>query len=141
MTELLRQALVAPDDETAADLVSQFLAQRDLRRQRVSLPTDLVDYERQLEWEEGLAKYVEMEIWRQAFTASDYQPLPEMNQDPDFNDYQNFRQRWNQEISQMRRQAGQEGENRFYLTGMAQATLLDRLLPGWKEQSLADGVS
>ena len=40
----------------------------------------------------------------------------------------------------MRRQAGQEGENRFYLTGMAQATLLDRLLPVWKEQALAEGV-
>ena len=40
----------------------------------------------------------------------------------------------------MKRQAGQEGETRFYLTGMAQATLLDRLLPGWKELALAEGV-
>lgn len=52
--ELLRRALVATDDATAADLAGQFLAQRDLRRQRVSLPTDLMDYERQLEWEEGM---------------------------------------------------------------------------------------
>jgi hypothetical protein len=30
--------------------------------------------------------------------------------------------------------AGDEGETRFYYTGMAQAFLLDRLAPGWKER-------
>ena len=60
--------------------------------------------------------------------------------DGDFKEYRFFQQRWRQEISQMKRHAGQEGETRFYLTGMAQATLLDRLLPGWKELALAEGV-
>jgi hypothetical protein len=138
--DLLAQALDASSSSDAASLSAQFLAQRDLRRQRNNLPAVLVDYERQLEWEEGLAKYVEMEIWRQASLARDYRPLPELEADGDFKEYRSFQQRWRQEISQMKRQAGQEGETRFYLTGMAQATLLDRLLPGWKELALAEGV-
>lgn len=136
----LVQALDATNPSDAAGLTARFLAQRDQRRQRYSLPVELVDYERQLEWEEGLAKYVEMEIWRQASLTQEYLPLPEMEADPDFKEYRSFQQRWRQEISQLKRQAGQEGENRFYLTGMAQAALLDRLLAGWKEQALADGV-
>ncbi|UCG23997.1 MAG: hypothetical protein JSW55_18005 [Chloroflexota bacterium] len=40
----------------------------------------------------------------------------------------------------MKRQAGQEGDVRFYYTGMAQASLLDRLSPGWKELGMNDGV-
>lgn len=32
------------------------------------------------------------------------------------------------------------GDGRFYYSGMAQAALLDRLLPDWKEQALTDGV-
>jgi hypothetical protein len=33
------------------------------------------------------------------------------------------------------------GDGRFYYSGMAQAVLLDRLMPGWKDQVLVDGVS
>jgi hypothetical protein len=40
----------------------------------------------------------------------------------------------------MHRQAGQEGETRFYYTGMAQAILLDRLQRGWKEGAFQEGV-
>jgi len=32
------------------------------------------------------------------------------------------------------------GDGRFYYSGMAQAVLLDRLMPGWKDQALEDGV-
>jgi hypothetical protein len=138
--DLLADALRAGTDVEAEDLTRQFLQAREARRARHALDAELVDYERQLEWEEGLAKYAEMEILRQAYLSADYQPLAEMEADPDFNDYQNYPQRWSQEISQMRRQAGQEGENRFYLTGMAQAVLLDRLQPGWKSRALEAGV-
>lgn len=138
--DLLAQALAAANPSDASSLSARFLEQRDLRRQRYRLPVELVDYERQLEWEEGLAKYIELEIWQQAFLAQDYLPLPEMETDPDFKEYRSFQQRWRQEISQLKRQAGQESENRFYLTGLAQAALLDQLSQGWKEQALADGV-
>jgi len=36
----------------------------------------------------------------------------------------------------MKRQATREGETRLYYSGMAQAMLLDRLLPEWKSRIL-----
>ena len=36
--------------------------------------------------------------------------------------------------------AGDEGDGRFYYSGMAQAVLLDRFAPGWKAQILDQGV-
>jgi hypothetical protein len=83
-----------------------------------------------------MAKYVELAIWREAHNAEEYEPLPDMAADPDFKEYGSFKQRWSQEMGQMARQAEQEGETRFYYTGMAQAMLLDRLLPGWKDRAL-----
>jgi len=35
---------------------------------------------------------------------------------------------------------GHSDEKRFYYSGMAQAFLLDRLSPGWKQQILSPGV-
>ena len=40
----------------------------------------------------------------------------------------------------MKRQATQEGEVRFYYTGMAQAVVLDQLLPDWKTRILAGEI-
>ncbi len=137
---LLKKAVQADSDAEARELARQFLDQRQQRRDAHSLTPDLVDYERWLEWEEGLAKYVEMESWRRASLASDYEPLARMAADADFKGYATFRQRFSQEMSQMQRQATQEGEPRFYYTGMAQAMLLDRLAPGWKTQVFAEGV-
>jgi hypothetical protein len=136
--DFLTKALKAGSDEEAAALARAFLEQRTHRRTASGLSPELIDYERQLEWEEGLAKYVELAIWREAHGAEEYEPLPDMAADPDFKGYASFRQRWSQEIGQMARQAAQEGETRFYYTGMAQATLLDRLLPGWKDRALLE---
>jgi hypothetical protein len=138
--DLLAQALRTQSDSEARVLVTQFLEQRARRRQEASLDAALVDYERQIEWEEGLAKYVELAAWRAAYQSADYRPVSEMGSDRDFKSYRSFKRRWSQELGQMKRQAAREGETRFYYTGMAQATLLDRLLPGWKEQVLAEGV-
>ena len=97
-------------------------------------------FERRFEWLEGLAKYVELESWRQAAETAGYQPLPAVMDDSDFKDYDTFDRRWSQEIGQMKRQATREGDTRFYYTGMAQAILLDRLLPDWKGRVMEDGV-
>jgi hypothetical protein len=43
-------------------------------------------------------------------------------------------------VAELKRQADQAGETRFYYTGMAQASLLDRLMPDWKVRILAKGV-
>lgn len=138
--ETLAQALDADTDEQALALSRQFLSQRQARRQAHSLRPNVIAFERRFEWLEGLAKYVELESWRQAAQAEGYQPLPAMAEDPDFDGYANFDSRWSQEIGQMKRQASQEGDTRFYYTGMAQAVLLDRLAPEWKEQVMDEGV-
>ena len=136
--DLLYQADKAETDSEAARLAGEFLSQRQARREKANLSSDLVDYERQLEWEEGLAKYVELAIWRMAYEHTGY--IPGLMDDPDFKSYRTFPQRLKQEMNQMKRQAGQEGETRLYYTGMAQALLLDRLSPGWKEKAFNDGV-
>jgi hypothetical protein len=136
--DVLLQAVRAEDDAQAKDLARQFLAQRARRRENSHLAPDLVDYERQLEWEEGLAKYVELAIWRMASEHTGY--IPVLMDDGDFKGYRSFPSRLKQELSQMSRQAGQEGETRLYYTGMAQALLLDRLNPDWKASVLEKGM-
>ena len=84
------------------------------------------DYE---EWLEGLARYTELEIWRQGF-ADGYTSLSETSQLSDFDNYSGFDNRWSQELSQIRRMASDDGDGRFYYSGMAQAYLLDRLAAG-----------
>ncbi len=138
--DLLARALQTEDDAEARQLAGQFLEQRRQRRETYTLSPALVNYERQLEWEEGLAKYVELAMWQAASTTADYTALPAMEADPDFKGYATFPQRFKQEIGQMKTQATHEGETRFYYTGMAQAMLLDRLLPEWKNHVFADGV-
>jgi hypothetical protein len=135
--DLLAQALQAASDSEAAALARQFLETRDQRR--AEFDPAWVDYERQREWLEGLAKYVEMEVWRQASTTPGYEPLPALAGDPEFKGYATFEQRWVQELGQLRRATAQ-ADSRFYYTGMAEAVLLDRLMPGWKEQAMEEGI-
>ena len=138
--DLLVKALKSEGEEQVKALAREFLSQRDSRRAAAKLSSALVEYERHLEWEEGLAKYVELAIWREASGSLEYEPLPDVTDDPAFRGYRSFRQRWSQEIGQMKRQATREGETRFYYTGMAQAMLLDRLLPGWQDKALSKDI-
>jgi hypothetical protein len=137
---LLGDAVLAPDLDEAADLTRQFLSQREARRSEYNLAPEMVDYERQREWLEGLAKYTELAIWKQASQAPGYQPAEDLKRDPDFKVYATFNQRWSQETAQIKRMAGQEGDGRFYYSGMAQAFLLDKLMPGWKTRIFEKGV-
>jgi hypothetical protein len=109
-------------------------------RSGAGLSAALIGYERQREWLEGLAKYVELEILRQAFVTADYQPVPALGDDPEFEGYGGFESRWAREVDQIRRMAGDEGDGRFYYSGFAQAALLDRFMPGWKSEAMAEGV-
>lgn len=136
---LLAEALEAKLQAEKIDLVRQFLAIRDARRKDSQLSAELIDYERWLEWEEGTAKYIEVAILKAASESTDYEPLPEMQNDPDFNGHQKFDQRWSQELIQLRYQTT-SGETQFYMTGMAQAFLLDELLPDWKDKYWGEGI-
>ncbi|MFQ5592742.1 MAG: hypothetical protein ACE5HA_01200 [Anaerolineae bacterium] len=130
----------ATSDDEAGELAGQFLAQRNRRRNEQGLEPALTNYERRLEWLEGLAKYVELAIWREASSTPGYEPLPAMLADPYFKSYATFDQHWSQEMGQMKRQATRDGEVRFYYTGMAQGVLLDRLMPDWKTRILVEDV-
>lgn len=138
--DLLATAVQAETDAETADLAQQFLAQRTQRRQTAGLASGLIAYEQQREWLEGLARYVELETWQQASLTTAYQPIAALQDDPDFDGYTTFDKRWAQEIDQIGRMADDEGDGRFYYSGMAQAVILDRLLPDWKTQALADSV-
>lgn len=137
--DLLVKAVRATSREEQAELAQAFLAQRDKRRAAHLLGPELVDYERQREWLEGLAKYVELEVWRQAATTADYQALPALSDDPDFKGYTTFEERWRRETAQIG-WAIRDHDGRFYYTGMGQAVLLDALMPDWKGRIFADGV-
>jgi hypothetical protein len=137
---VLHDALQAETEAEAARLARQFLDLRAARRTDHGLSSALVDFERQREWLEGLAKYAELELWRRGASTPGYEPFTAMADDPDFNDYAGFAQRWSSELVTMQNQAGREGDGRFYYGGWAQAVLLDRLLPGWQVQAFDEGV-
>lgn len=137
--DLLAGALRSADQARTLELASQFLAIRASRRNSANLSSTLIAYEQQREWLEGLARYIELEIWRQASMDS-YMPLPETSGLTDFEHYATFEKRWSQEINQISLMADDQGDGRFYYTGMAQAFLLDRLSPDWKQNAFDPGV-
>jgi hypothetical protein len=138
--ELLVQALQADQAADAADLAGRFLAQRQQRRLEQGLDPALVAYEQRLEWLEGLAMYVEFSSWRTASNTPGYQSLPTLADDPGFHDYHTFERHWSRQLGEMKRQATQSNDIRFYFSGMAQAVLLDRLMPDWKDRTLSDAI-
>ncbi|HNT24113.1 MAG TPA: hypothetical protein PKM21_07105 [Anaerolineales bacterium] len=138
--DLLVQAVQADTTEQAAELGRQFLVQRDARRAETGLSQELIDYERQREWLEGLAKYAELVIGRSAGATSAYTYLPALEADPDFNAYATRQRYWEGQIGEAQRTTGRSGGTCFYYSGFAQAVLLDRLLPGWQTQAFEPGV-
>jgi hypothetical protein len=136
--DILKAALKSEDKEEARQLAQQFLDHRDARRKTMQLSVDLIRYENQLEWVEGMARYAELETWRLAWVDQKYKPLADMHSDRKFKEYQSFENRWSRELDQISRMADDEGDGRFYYSGMAQAYLLDQLHPSWKLTLAAD---
>ncbi len=62
----LAEALNAKTDSDMIEHTRLFLDQRQRRRKDANLDPSLIEYEKLLEWEEGLAKYVEMNAWKLA---------------------------------------------------------------------------
>jgi hypothetical protein len=137
--DFLADALRSNDPNQTLELVRQFLALRAARRESANLSPELIAYEQHREWLEGLARYAELEIWRRAFISS-YVPLSETNTLNDFKNYTGFESRWSRELDQISRMANDVGDGRFYYTGMAQAYLLDQLMPDWKTHIFDDDI-
>lgn len=138
--DMLAEALRAESEAEVIALAQQFLTARQERRDAANLEPLLVEYEMQREWLEGLARYLELEVWRQADLSETYEPAPAIVDDPDFAGYETFDNRWEQEIDQIGRMADDEGDGRFYYSGMALAVMLDRLMPDWKSEILAGEI-
>ena len=129
---LLAAGLKANDEAKARLGVRQFLQARDSRRAQSSLSQELTAYERELEWLEGLAKYVEIRF---------YELAASQGSDPSFADYKPGLPHWRLDSMRLEKAMGQQaGDLRFYLSGMAQARLLDRLSPGWQARAMGDDV-
>ena len=129
---LLATALKATDDAGTRRAVRDFLQTRDARRAQAALSADLLAYERELEWLEGLAKYIEIRFYELAASH---------RSDPAYSSYRPGLPYWQTNFVLLERQlARQNGDLRFYLSGMAQARLLDGLSPGWKEKAMGSGV-
>ncbi|HEY3473774.1 MAG TPA: hypothetical protein VGK56_04140 [Anaerolineales bacterium] len=137
--DLLTEALRSTNGAEVTDLVRQFLALRAERRERAGLSSDLIAYEKQREWLEGLARYGELELWRQA-SRGNYQPVPEVVNLPNFKSYAGYQIRWERELDQIAMTADDTGDGRFYYSGMAQAFLLDQLFPNWKTRAFQEDV-
>lgn len=138
--DLLSQAMRAESDQELADLARRFLAQREQRRSRAGLSSELAQYEREREWLEGLAKYAELEVWRAGNTKDRYQPLPVAAGLESVAGYRNFGRNWADQVRQLGQQSRREGDGRFYYSGWVQAVMLDRLAPGWKNAALQPGI-
>jgi hypothetical protein len=98
-----------------------------------------VELERLREWEEGLAKYAELELSRRAEAEEGYQPVDGIQQDPDFKGYVGQEAFWAQQLTEASKTAARSGDTRFYYSGNAIAVVLEGLMPDWKAQALPGG--
>ena len=128
--EALADALRATEDVVISDLARKFLGVREARRRQTALDPELISYERELEWLEGLAKYAEVQFYKLAASRAS---------EAAYANYRSGHPFWPADLARLRRNlGGQEGDLRFYLSGVAQAILLDRLSPGWKAKALEE---
>ena len=130
--EPLVKAVRSTSPSERKQLVREFLEIRDQRRHENQLDETQIAYERRLEWLNGVAKYVSLEIWRQASLSASYQPVSQLANDPAFKKYKTFQKTWQRELNQAKSKQSSINDTRFTYSGMLQAELLDRLSPGWQ---------
>ena len=125
---LLASALREDDDTERLALIRKFLDMRTKRRSDASLSQELISLEREFEWLEGLAKYVEMKF---AELGSSQQGEAESKA---------YRIVWNRLrmdfIYRLNNLGNLHGDLRFYLSGAIQAMILDKIRPDWKQEMM-----
>lgn len=130
--EVLAEALKEKDNNIALSLVRKFVNIRDKRRERSALAPDLRAFECELEWLEGLAKYVEMRFYELAASeGGEAASAPYKSGLPFWE--------WDSSLRLAKNLGLQNGDLRFYLSGMAQARLLDRFSPDWRQKVMQEG--
>lgn len=139
-SETLIQAYLSESDYETILLVRQFLKERDERRIKAGLTQNMIDYELYREWLEGLAKYTELKIGILVLESDTYSPVPEIQDESDFKAYSKRDRYLINQINEVKRSIGREGDNRFYFIGMLQAMILDKTMPGWKSEILKEEI-
>jgi len=135
--------LKAYESESKADVqryIGEYILERDERRRRAELTDEMIEYEKNREWLEGLAKYTELKIGMVAGTLPGYEPVDEIRGLSDFRNYTNREKHFRNQLNEAARAVNRSGENRFYYTGMLQAMLLDRIYPDWKKKIFNNGI-
>jgi hypothetical protein len=133
--EALRAALEAETDDIARRLTIDFLQLRQARY--AELPPEVAAFERVTEWTEGLARYADVSLMRLTGAAG-----AEAHEAGLVFEYPPSENVWTDFLAQLADPASVPGSHRdrYYVLGAGQAFLLDRLVPGWYERALADGV-
>jgi len=137
---LLMRAYESESDTQAIELIREFIMKREQRREAVNLSGKYIDYERNREWLEGLAKYVELKTGLVASELTRYEPVAAVKKLSDFESYRDSRDYFENQLSEVSRAASRSGESRFYYGGMLQAMLLDRTMPGWKSEIFKENL-
>jgi len=132
--EILSRSAEISNREQALQIATTFLEHREERRTSSQLSNPLIEYERQREWLEGMAKYAELELGKIA-AQQDFQPLNESAKILNLENYSSRERFWHTQLSTMHK-TNMDGETLFYYSGFAQGVLLDYLMPGWKERAL-----
>jgi hypothetical protein len=128
--EALADAVRVTEEAVISGLARKFLDTRDSRRRQITLDLELISCEQELEWLEGLAKYAEVRFYELAASRAN---------EAAYASYRSGHPFWPADLGRLRRNlGGQGGDLRFYLSGAAQALLLDRLSPGWKAKAFEE---
>jgi uncharacterized membrane protein (UPF0127 family) len=124
--QALAEALEAPTIAETLEAASAFL---NLRLEwRESIPMGVVAFEKTVEWLEGMARYADTRMMLLTAEEQGYPRAEEV---------------WRNFLASLRNPTDIPGtvRDRYFVFGAAQGFLLDRLLPGWKEQVLAGKAS
>lgn len=124
----LRKALNASSDEDIKKYVHQFLEERDERRKNLS--QSFINLEKNFEWLEGTAKYVEIRSYELAITVNDSPYRIKYEDDISY---------WDMEFKRLN-DLGSADDYRFYISGMVQARILDKLEVDWKDRAMENDI-
>jgi len=129
---ILSKALKAKDKNETKELLKEFVKRRDERRTAANLNGEAIEAEKKLEWLEGLAKYTEIKA---------HELAAERDSGNFSYNYKKGLTFWRGEFNKLKHGLGNsDGDYRFYLSGMAQARILDKLGVQWKDKMMEDGV-
>ena len=138
--ELLMKAYKTDNIDSAKIFAGEFIKIRDNRRSEAKFTNEMIQYEKEREWLEGLAKYAEIKIGVTAQKNKQYVPLQVMGELSDFHYYSSRIKFFNKQLDEVKRTVRRDGESRFYYVGMLQAEVLDKLKPDWKERAFNENI-